>query len=719
MGRRYIIAGPKDRPSPPPPRDYAGEARIQSNLGDGFFSKKDYEAALPHYERAQGLYGSQTYIDKICQTMGCIVNKKLAEQITHDYLNLIELTDKALSNKPTDEIVQTLNTQKADLLYKKGCLAAVQGNYKEAVEDFKQALDLKSEDQYYLAIAKAYNELGDFISAEEQALKAGTLGSRIIVRAKCGIIQGKLEDENTNFSELIDSINGILFEYPTESELLETLLAEVWYRQGIKVFSQNQLMEAIEYFEKALEVQVQDKHYVAIAKAYNALGDFASAIKASNASLELNLINEEAKQQKLIAMQSRHSIVEDAFSVQDTKELSLKALFQGIMLLEDLKYCDATGKTIDVFIGDTRSGKSTTLNLLLGNELTVVESGTGLQKKKVLLPDTQDIKGQYPEIGEGTISKTTIPAMYTKGTQELWDCPGFGDNRSKQQEIINSWFVHKLFTTAASVRVFNLIPEELLTDTNPAAFRSYINHVKNLFGAEKLNETQQVLLFTKTDKDVSTTDLRKTLMDVIEEQFPGDEALYEFFDKAKVTKVDRPSADVGVKVNQQYVTQVQEKAKEVSHAAVTTKVAVDEKTQVYLLENSGEFKQMLFRTLRDKLKHQQDKLNSILKMNLSEANALEFKTGCSKSVDQIFEEEVIAFTMQQFKTFGDFVDGILGNDLYRAVLTAQITSAKAEVSNKLIQEVEGYYANSNTSNISDHIDQINSDAYDIELLGEI
>lgn len=129
---------------------------------------------------------------------------------------------------------------------------------------------------------------------------------------------------------------------------------------------------------------------------------------------------------------------------------------QELMSLGDNNSSVSQGQDIVIFLGNTKAGKSTLINYLIGNKLTAVR-----ENHKTIIQKT-DANAAGPIIGSGSVSETSIPEEWhsdlIKG--EIWDCPGFGDNRSLKDEdneaiakdIINAFYIKKLLDRARSVK---------------------------------------------------------------------------------------------------------------------------------------------------------------------------------------------------------------------------------------------------------------------------
>ncbi len=58
-------------------------------------------------------------------------------------------------------------------------------------------------------------------------------------------------------------------------------------------------------------------------------------------------------------------------------------------------------------------------------------------------------------INSGTVypAFSTIKSIYDESTIVLWDTPGFGDTKGITQILINTYFIHRLFSLQPQVKL--------------------------------------------------------------------------------------------------------------------------------------------------------------------------------------------------------------------------------------------------------------------------
>lgn len=123
---------------------------------------------------------------------------------------------------------------------------------------------------------------------------------------------------------------------------------------------------------------------------------------------------------------------EDGFTI----EMAQDAVLKGYERCRS-----AQGKNLVMLIGNTRSGKSTTINYFLGHELIKVrDKKTGklvieVKKMEESKADRKATEETHAIIGHSSNSETLYPAIYIKDDLAFCDCPGFGDDRGEEASI--------------------------------------------------------------------------------------------------------------------------------------------------------------------------------------------------------------------------------------------------------------------------------------------
>ena len=139
-----------------------------------------------------------------------------------------------------------------------------------------------------------------------------------------------------------------------------------------------------------------------------------------------------------------------------------------------VKYEDAA-----IFIGLTRSGKSSLLNYLIGTKL----QGYVVFKGRPVSIIKEDSKSSGPAIGIGSSSKTVYPTRWTSQKYPglaLWDAPGFDDNRGEVQDITNAFYICELFKNIKSAKIVLVSDINDIAGDNIKPFLSLFNSVEQI-----------------------------------------------------------------------------------------------------------------------------------------------------------------------------------------------------------------------------------------------
>ncbi|XP_043482075.1 uncharacterized protein LOC122511090 [Leptopilina heterotoma] len=178
-----------------------------------------------------------------------------------------------------------------------------------------------------------------------------------------------------------------------------------------------------------------------------------------------------------------------------------------------------------IFIGSTRSGKSSLINYLIGNKL--------IGKKVAICKPVALIKADTspgPQIGIGSTSETAIPSRWDSKSLSglgIWDAPGFDDNRGVVQDITNAFYINELFKNIKSARIV------LVTDINDIAndsirpFLSLLNSVERIL-KEKMRDcfSSVAVIFTKVPDSLHDNRVdKKFINELLKEQFLSSSAI--------------------------------------------------------------------------------------------------------------------------------------------------------------------------------------------------
>jgi tetratricopeptide (TPR) repeat protein/GTPase SAR1 family protein len=473
----------------------------------------------------------------------------------------------------------------------------------------KQATELLLQDNYVAALEK-FESIYDYFRNEGSTLE-------LIEKCKEGIVFDKIDGymRDQSYDIAISELDSIRPSNAVAIDKIEKLKGQAYFGKAKSEYDLGQ--NPFHFLDEALKFNNSKEYWTFKAKIYKEHKKYTEAIRCANNALEIDGSFAEAKEIKYEAIKNNGQIIKDAFGGSELKTLSAEHLFAGIEVLEQIGYCDADKAPITMVIGSTRCGKSTTLNLLLGNSLVAKKEGVGLSEKTVLVKKNADPDNAYPVIGTKTTSETTIPTKYELDGMQLWDCPGFGDTRGPQQEIINAWFVNKLFTTASEVKLVNLCAATSFIGTdNVTEFTNYIRQIQDVFGRDHIAKIKPLLVFTKTQSEYSADEYKKICIELIEEHFPRDKEVQDFFRNAEVTKIDAIQA-VGTELTQDSVPELTAKYGQLQHQSMHPYVGVDYSAKVFLERSIAELAIITIKSMKNIFKEESDQFFQKLKVKLA------------------------------------------------------------------------------------------------------
>ncbi|CAG8751876.1 1777_t:CDS:1, partial [Racocetra fulgida] len=150
-------------------------------------------------------------------------------------------------------------------------------------------------------------------------------------------------------------------------------------------------------------------------------------------------------------------------------------------ILQDINEIDARISRQEnsiIIIGETREGKTTLFNYLVGNSL--------FSKKNVNNDEFDIYSGVKTYIGDslnnieiknGSISQTSLPL----NQGEYWDCPGFGDSRGDEQNIINAYSIYMLTKNIEKLKVLVVVSENTIIERSKTKFLNLIQYLGEIF----------------------------------------------------------------------------------------------------------------------------------------------------------------------------------------------------------------------------------------------
>jgi energy-coupling factor transporter ATP-binding protein EcfA2 len=160
----------------------------------------------------------------------------------------------------------------------------------------------------------------------------------------------------------------------------------------------------------------------------------------------------------------------------------------------------AASKEVLMVLGNTGTGKSTTLNALLGCKMKAVRPReVGLPGiKKIVIVDPESPRKEVMPIGHGRRSHTFMPQIVPdpdNNNQAYCDCPGFKDNRGAEINIANAINTKNVLKQAKGVKAVFLTSYNGLCDDRGNSIRDVEAMCSKMFGgADNLRRHQNSVL---------------------------------------------------------------------------------------------------------------------------------------------------------------------------------------------------------------------------------
>lgn len=141
----------------------------------------------------------------------------------------------------------------------------------------------------------------------------------------------------------------------------------------------------------------------------------------------------------------------------------------------DMKIIVSNKQTINL-LGKTGSGKSTTLCFLADLAPRIEQSDYG---ETIIDFDQQE--EMKIEIGHSNKSCTTLPNFLNIKGELYWDCPGFCDNKSIMQEVVNLFCTKKIFESALSYKIVLVISFDTIVVSRGREFAATLRQLVEMF----------------------------------------------------------------------------------------------------------------------------------------------------------------------------------------------------------------------------------------------
>ena len=189
------------------------------------------------------------------------------------------------------------------------------------------------------------------------------------------------------------------------------------------------------------------------------------------------------------------------------KLLSLIENSAANSLVEEVRNQD-----IIIFLGNTRSGKGTIINQLLGNKLEAFQD----QDTYKILIKKCDPNCSGPSIGNKSVSDTSVPTGWKiKGksnSEMLIDVPGFDDNRGTVQDISNSFYIREILKNAKSVKIALVADVDGVYGDNVRPFTDLIEKIYTIIPEICTFKNSVSMIFSKVNVEILDADKIRDLL---------------------------------------------------------------------------------------------------------------------------------------------------------------------------------------------------------------
>lgn len=176
------------------------------------------------------------------------------------------------------------------------------------------------------------------------------------------------------------------------------------------------------------------------------------------------------------------------------------------------------GKKVVLVVGNTGSGKSTFVNYMLGRQ--IFERADDEYGDMVV-----DCRNPIATIGHSKKSETYLTSVYSDEESKISyiDCPGFGDNRGAEVDIVNMYSIARLLRIADKLQgVVFLTSFASLQADRGNSLRRAIKTMASIFGETDWRNdnvlSNTMLLITGAEERRTTAQLRNILRDIVREE---------------------------------------------------------------------------------------------------------------------------------------------------------------------------------------------------------
>ena len=170
------------------------------------------------------------------------------------------------------------------------------------------------------------------------------------------------------------------------------------------------------------------------------------------------------------------------------------------------KKLNYANKDAVIVLGNSRCGKSTIVNFLIGKKLYSKMDASTLQTCVTLGDNPPSDKRSFAKIGHEAEGCTTKPSSYAcelrRVKVNVWDTPGFGDSRSRCQNILNAYYISKLLHKIKSYKIVLLVTASDIFSDNIESFCRCLKIIMTMFPDYNNLFKSTAIIFTKVSDEV-------------------------------------------------------------------------------------------------------------------------------------------------------------------------------------------------------------------------
>lgn len=166
-------------------------------------------------------------------------------------------------------------------------------------------------------------------------------------------------------------------------------------------------------------------------------------------------------------------------------------------------------KNAVVLLGNTGAGKTTLFSILCGKKIKVVENPYEATLYYNLV-DSNDPQ----KIGNSAKSCTSVPSFMKIKKITFFDTPGLEDNQGVTQQIINIFYIKKIFDISIRVKIVLVIDYNLITVSRGNGLGELFNHLLLLIPDKEMLEINATIVITRCPPSFTVKNFENIIKDL-------------------------------------------------------------------------------------------------------------------------------------------------------------------------------------------------------------